>query len=122
MFEDAHIKDKSTWKWHVLLRYEYAHFHVVFDILDLKLSVVSCRTHCLVQQHGLTQKISFLQQVRGVGAGGIISTAFCLLYKLFTLRLTRKQLNGLINHTDSPYIRGLGFMYIRYVHTGKGKN
>ncbi|CAB4042318.1 pre-mRNA-splicing factor 38B-like, partial [Paramuricea clavata] len=52
--------------------------------------------------------------VRGVGAGGIISTAFCLLYKLFTLRLTRKQVNGLINHTDSPYIRGLGFMYIRF--------
>ncbi|XP_057326545.1 pre-mRNA-splicing factor 38B-like isoform X1 [Microplitis mediator] len=53
-------------------------------------------------------------QVRGVGAGGIVSTAYCLLYKLFTLRLTRKQLNGLINHPDSPYIRALGFMYIRY--------
>ncbi|CAH0558928.1 unnamed protein product [Brassicogethes aeneus] len=52
--------------------------------------------------------------VRGVGAGGIVSTAYCLLYKLFTLKLTRKQLNGLITHCDSPYIRGLGFMYIRY--------
>ncbi|KAK2703809.1 pre-mRNA-splicing factor 38B-like [Artemia franciscana] len=52
--------------------------------------------------------------VRGVGAGGIVSTAYCLLYKLFTLKLTRKQLTGLINHCDSPYIRGLGFMYIRY--------
>ncbi|XP_078381576.1 pre-mRNA-splicing factor 38B-like isoform X1 [Oculina patagonica] len=52
--------------------------------------------------------------VRGVGAGGIVSTAFCLLYKLFTLKLTRKQLNGLITHVDSPYIRGLGFMFIRY--------
>lgn len=52
--------------------------------------------------------------VRGVGAGGIVSTAYCLLYKLFTLKMTRKQLNGLINHTDSPYLRGLGFMYIRY--------
>ncbi|XP_032220073.1 pre-mRNA-splicing factor 38B [Nematostella vectensis] len=52
--------------------------------------------------------------VRGVGAGGIVSTAYCLLYKLFTLRLTRKQLNGLLTHTDSPYIRALGFMYIRY--------
>uniref|UniRef100_S4RRN6 Pre-mRNA-splicing factor 38B n=1 Tax=Petromyzon marinus TaxID=7757 RepID=S4RRN6_PETMA len=52
--------------------------------------------------------------VRGVGTGGIVSTAFCLLYKLFTLKLTRKQLNGLITHSDSPYIRGLGFMYIRY--------
>ncbi|XP_026501173.1 pre-mRNA-splicing factor 38B-like [Vanessa tameamea] len=52
--------------------------------------------------------------VRGVGAGGIVSTAFCLLYKLYTLRLTRKQVNGLLQHTDSPYIRALGFMYIRY--------
>lgn len=94
--------------------------------------------------------------VRGVGAGGIVSSAvsrgiqsvkvvatqclqsvrpltspfhrliesdsktrssllqFCLLYKLYTLKLTRKQVNGLIKHTDSPYIRGLGFMYIRY--------
>ncbi|BFZ05992.1 hypothetical protein BsWGS_09031 [Bradybaena similaris] len=52
--------------------------------------------------------------VRGVGAGGIVSSAFCLLYKLFTLKLTKKQVNHLINHKDSPYIRGLGFMYIRY--------
>lgn len=52
--------------------------------------------------------------VRGVGAGGIVSTAFCILYKLFTLKLTRKQVVGLINHGDSPYIRALGFMYIRY--------
>ncbi|KAG7177102.1 pre-mRNA-splicing factor 38B-like [Homarus americanus] len=52
--------------------------------------------------------------VRGVGAGGIVSTAFCILYKLYTLRLTRKQVTGLLNHGDSPYIRGLGFMYIRY--------
>ncbi|CAH8568783.1 unnamed protein product [Dicrocoelium dendriticum] len=52
--------------------------------------------------------------VRGVGAGGIVSTAFCLLYKLYTLKLTRKQLKGLLDHPDSPYIRALGFMYIRY--------
>lgn len=52
--------------------------------------------------------------VRGVGAGGIVSSAFCLLYKLYTLKLTRKQVNGLITHSDSPYIRGLGFMYIRF--------
>ncbi|VDM02785.1 unnamed protein product [Schistocephalus solidus] len=53
--------------------------------------------------------------VRGVGTGGIVSTAYCLLYKLFTLKLTRKQLKGLLEHPDSPYIRGLGFMYIRLV-------
>ncbi|KAG8224695.1 hypothetical protein J437_LFUL006082 [Ladona fulva] len=43
-----------------------------------------------------------------------LGAAFCLLYKLFTLKLTRKQVNGLITHPDSPYIRALGFMYIRF--------
>ena len=52
--------------------------------------------------------------VRGVGAGGVISTAYCLLYKLFTIRLTRKQLVAMINSRQSVYLRGLGFMFIRY--------
>ncbi len=52
--------------------------------------------------------------MRGVGGGGIVSTAYCILYKLYTLKLTRKQVVGLLNHRDSPFIRGLGFMYIRY--------
>ncbi|KAJ3164144.1 PRP38 pre-mRNA processing factor 38 domain-containing protein B [Geranomyces variabilis] len=47
--------------------------------------------------------------------GNHASTAFCLLYKLWTLRLTVKQVQGLINHTDSPHIRALGFLYLRYV-------
>lgn len=52
--------------------------------------------------------------VRGVGAGGVISTAYCLLYKMFTLKITRKQLVSMINSRQSVYLRGLGFMYIRY--------
>lgn len=60
-------------------------------------------------------------QVRGVGAGGIVSSAYCLLYKLFTLKLTRKQVIGLLNHQDSSYIRALGFMYIRQVHYHLGQ-
>jgi pre-mRNA-splicing factor 38B len=52
--------------------------------------------------------------VRGVGAGGVISSAFCLLYKLFTLRVTRKQLVSMVNSTQSVYLRGMGFIYIRY--------
>ncbi|KAJ1981477.1 hypothetical protein H4R35_000690 [Dimargaris xerosporica] len=47
--------------------------------------------------------------------GTMASSAFCLLFKLWTLRLTVKQVNGLLKHTDSPYIRGLGFLYLRYV-------
>lgn len=43
------------------------------------------------------------------------STAFCLLYKLFTMKLTVKQMQGLLNHRDSPYIRAVGFLYLRYL-------
>ena len=61
------------------------------------------------------QNLIMVCQVRGVGAGGIVSSSFCLLYKLFTLKLTRKQLIGLCTHTDSPFIRGIGLMYARSV-------
>ncbi|GAY64109.1 hypothetical protein CUMW_231040 [Citrus unshiu] len=37
------------------------------------------------------------------------STAFCLLYKFFTMKLTVKQMHGLLKHPDSPYIRAAMF-------------
>jgi len=52
--------------------------------------------------------------VRGVGAGGIVSTPFCILYKLFTLKPTRKQIMQMIKTKDSPFIRATGLLYIRY--------
>lgn len=52
--------------------------------------------------------------VRGVGAGGIVSTAFCLLYKLHTLKPTRKQVMSMVKYKDAPNIRALGFLFIRY--------
>lgn len=42
------------------------------------------------------------------------STAFCLLYKLFTLKCTENQMVSLLGHKDSSYIRGIGFLYLRY--------
>ncbi|XP_075474078.1 pre-mRNA splicing factor SR-like 1 isoform X3 [Primulina tabacum] len=47
------------------------------------------------------------------------STAFCLLYKFFTMKLTVKQMHGLLKHPDSPYIRAIGFLYLRYVADSK---
>ncbi|KAG2190581.1 hypothetical protein INT46_007155 [Mucor plumbeus] len=43
------------------------------------------------------------------------STAFCCLFKMWTLRLTVKQIENMIDHVDSPYIRAVGFLYLRYV-------
>eukprot|EP00842_Homolaphlyctis_polyrhiza_P007065 jgi/Hompol1/948/HPOL_003324-RA len=43
------------------------------------------------------------------------SSASCLLFKLFTLKLTERQMEGMLNHADSPFIRAIGFLYLRYV-------
>jgi pre-mRNA-splicing factor 38B len=42
------------------------------------------------------------------------STAFCLLYKFFTMKLTVKQMHGLLKHLDSPYIRAVSFCYLPF--------
>jgi pre-mRNA-splicing factor 38B len=42
------------------------------------------------------------------------STAFCLLVKFFLMRLTRKQMVGLLNTDDCPFVRCIGFLYLRY--------
>ncbi|CAJ1962841.1 unnamed protein product [Cylindrotheca closterium] len=42
------------------------------------------------------------------------STAFCLLLRLLTLRCTEKQMQLMLDHADSPYIRAIGFLYLRY--------
>ncbi|KAF8067307.1 SRL1 [Scenedesmus sp. PABB004] len=43
------------------------------------------------------------------------STAFCLLHRLFTLKPTEEEVRETIDHADSPYIRAVGFLYLRYV-------
>ena len=35
------------------------------------------------------------------------SSAFCLLYRLFSLKLTEQEVRDTINHPDSPYIRAV---------------
>lgn len=42
------------------------------------------------------------------------STAFCLLLRLFTIRCTKKQMALMLDHVDSPYIRCIGLLYLRY--------
>ncbi len=48
------------------------------------------------------------------GTARIASTAYCILYKLCTMQVTRNQMRVLLNHKDSPYIRCLGFLHLRY--------
>lgn len=47
------------------------------------------------------------------------SSGFCLLFRLAEMGLTDKQITHLVTHGDSPFIRVIGFLYIRYVVDGK---
>lgn len=49
------------------------------------------------------------------GTSRFPSSAFCLLVKFMTMKLTYKQLNGLLCYTDCVYVRALGLLYLRYV-------
>ena len=46
------------------------------------------------------------------------STSFCLLYRIFTLKLTLKQMHELLKHPDSPYIRAVSFFadQLSFIH------
>ncbi len=48
------------------------------------------------------------------GTSRVPSSAFCCLMKMFVTRCTRRQMHQLLRHPDSPYIRALGFLYLRY--------
>eukprot|EP00603_Paraphysomonas_imperforata_P003477 CAMPEP_0114432632 /NCGR_PEP_ID=MMETSP0103-20121206/11257_1 /TAXON_ID=37642 ORGANISM="Paraphysomonas imperforata, Strain PA2" /NCGR_SAMPLE_ID=MMETSP0103 /ASSEMBLY_ACC=CAM_ASM_000201 /LENGTH=475 /DNA_ID=CAMNT_0001602317 /DNA_START=194 /DNA_END=1621 /DNA_ORIENTATION=- len=48
------------------------------------------------------------------GTTRIPSTAFCLLLKFFLMRLTVKQMKGLLHTDDCPFVRAIGFLYLRY--------
>lgn len=86
-------------------------FHEVIDEIYYKVDHLEPWERGSRKTHG---QVGMCGGVRGVGAGGIVSSGYCLLFKMFTLKLTKKQVNVLINHPDSPYIRGIGFMFIRY--------
>jgi pre-mRNA-splicing factor 38B len=48
------------------------------------------------------------------GTSRVPSTAFCCIYRMCLMRVTRKQMAWLLNHGDSPYIRAVGFLILRY--------
>ncbi|KAL4524470.1 hypothetical protein Ndes2526B_g00475 [Nannochloris sp. 'desiccata'] len=42
------------------------------------------------------------------------SSAFCLIFRLGELKPSPPEIREMIDHHDSPYIRAIGFLYLRY--------
>jgi pre-mRNA-splicing factor 38B len=49
-----------------------------------------------------------------VGTSRHPSSAFCLLVKFMVMRLTMKQMTGLLEMKGFPMVRAIGFLYLRY--------
>ena len=49
-----------------------------------------------------------------VGTSRIPSTCFCLLLKFMLMKLTFKQMKGILETEDCPYVRAVGLLYLRY--------
>lgn len=49
------------------------------------------------------------------GTTRLPSSAYCLLLKLLLMKLTHKQMNGMLDSKNSPLIRAIGLLYLRYV-------
>ncbi|XP_023349552.1 pre-mRNA-splicing factor 38B [Eurytemora carolleeae] len=88
-------------------------FHEVVDEIYYKVDHLEPWERGTRKTAGMSQT-GMCGGVRGVSAGGVVSSAFCLLFKLHCIKLTKKQAYALLNHCDSPYIRALGFMYLRF--------
>jgi pre-mRNA-splicing factor 38B len=42
------------------------------------------------------------------------STAFCIIFRMCTLGLTRTELKKMLKRKDSPYLRACAMLYMRY--------
>ncbi|KAL4432059.1 hypothetical protein ABPG74_017795 [Tetrahymena malaccensis] len=49
-----------------------------------------------------------------IGPTGVPSTLFCCLYKFMLMKLTVKQVKGLVEFKQSPMVRAIGFLYVRF--------
>ncbi|KAG0299689.1 PRP38 pre-mRNA processing factor 38 domain-containing protein B [Dissophora globulifera] len=59
--------------------------------------------------------LPFLKSMEPFLKGSTPSTAWVIMYKFWTLPLTVRQLENLIDHPHSVYLRGIGFLYLRFV-------
>lgn len=92
---------------------QYTKFSEVIDEIYYQVSYV---TPWVPGTHG--KKASGMQSaVRGVSTAGTPGMSYTFLLKLFIMKLTRPQIKSMLGHTDSPYIRALGFLYLRYAMT-----
>ena len=86
---------------------EFKTFEEVVDQIYYDVQYV---TPWLPGTHKASKAVGMNSGLRGVSNAGQPSSAYMLLFKLYTLQITRSQIRTLVNHADSPYIRALALV------------
>uniref|UniRef100_A0A7S4ET65 Pre-mRNA-splicing factor 38 n=1 Tax=Chrysotila carterae TaxID=13221 RepID=A0A7S4ET65_CHRCT len=63
--------------------------------------------------HQASRNTGMQSAVRGVSNAGTPGTMYTILLKLYIMQLTRQQIKSMLNHTDSPFIKAAGLLYLR---------
>lgn len=58
-------------------------------------------------------KVDHLQPFM-LGKSNLPSSGYCLLYKLFCMKVTIAQMKSMLARKQNPFVRGLGFLFLRY--------
>lgn len=83
------------------------------DVVDTIYYEVHYCTPWVPGTHKAAKASGMQSNIRGVSNAGTPGVAYTILLKLFIMQLTKPQVKFLLSHTDSPFIRCIGFLYLR---------
>mmetsp|Transcript_23288 Transcript_23288/g.21178 ORF Transcript_23288/g.21178 Transcript_23288/m.21178 type:complete len:381 (-) Transcript_23288:585-1727(-) len=89
---------------------------MVMKMIMMIQTIENIRFHCMTYHEVLDEIRACVKHVEPwqTGTSRLPSSAFCLLLKLLYMRMTYKQMNGILNCEDNCHIRAIGFLYLRY--------
>ncbi|KAI9297259.1 PRP38-domain-containing protein [Neoconidiobolus thromboides FSU 785] len=83
---------------------------------NIKLSMYYKSLSEITEVHELIDEIyNSVDYLEPFTTGSVPSSCYCLLFKMWNMKLNGKQIRTFVDSKDSPYIRALGFLYLRYV-------
>ena len=93
--------------------WEIAKYTTFSEVIDQIYYNIQYVTPWLPGTHKAVRSVGMQSAMRGVSNAGSPGTAFTMLLKMYIMRLTRTQLDAMLSHQDSAFIRAMGLLYLR---------
>lgn len=93
--------------------WEIARYTTFAEVIDQIYYNIEYVTPWLPGTHKAVRSTGMQSAMRGVSNAGTPGTAFTMLLKMYIMRLTRTQVEAMVNHKDSAFIKAMGLLYLR---------